>query len=429
MEKQIVPYNPKTSLTSPAKPTAFFSNIHNDGGFAIAKKSIQKAQKGDHIFADLFCLTDKEFIKILAQKKKEGVTVSLNLSASMKWLAKNALHQIDNNDDKSITFYNQESVLKKNTSIYNNRLLPEALHTKTIGWTYQDPENGPQYRLFHGSRNPSYMAQSFLKKPANKELSVYEVDQETYQQALIRHNLLKKNGINLALEQQILINQQENIVNFNNNPSLKTTPIKKTTLQSYQHNIAQTVAERIANTDQKIWIALYAFNDPLVQKSIEKVAQEQKLKLLLIDQGCLKNKENQLFLENLPENAPVYVFNIKKDEKVGNKPTQMHIKCFVREEKSGGHLVGFGSANPTISNNSDINDWTLVPKEENNKELAQDIIEGLEAIKKESTPLKDALAFITQQKTIPKVSAKKKLDNSPRKKGATLKKLKPEPEI
>ncbi|MGE0207123.1 MAG: phospholipase D-like domain-containing protein [Candidatus Babeliales bacterium] len=396
MDRQIIPYQAKTFI-SPNKPTAFFSNPQDDGGFKIVKPSVQKTQPGDKIFAHLFCLTDLEFVNILIEKIKAGVHVSVMLSNSHKHISKGlaSIQQaVKNAPNSSLTFFNENSSVRKKIHTTDEKTLPQTLHTKTIGWTYQHPEKGTQYRIFDGSRNPTYMTMSFEGKESNKELSLYDVNKESFETHLKFHESLKTPTT-----------PTKSIINYKNNPALEITPQKPTTIFSTKHNIAKTVTQRFANTQEKAWIALYAFNDPEAQATIRDLIQNNKLELLLTDRTCLKS--NLEYFQNLPEHAPVHVFNVDENTKVGKFPTIMHTKGFVRKNNDNDFLVGIGSTNLTTANNSDINNFTFIPSQENNKEMAESMIQNFEEIKKECMPLKTALAYLAQQKLQTAPSKKK----------------------
>lgn len=389
---------PRPPFESPKKTQLFFSNPENDGGFAYVKESLKKVGPGDTIFADLFVMTDPEITRIIAERKKAGAHVSINLCQTLLRISQKSMNPLQK-AEVNVNIFNPQGTARKSLTD-PSKSLPQTLHKKTIGWTYTDPITGQiAYRLFYGSRNPTYMAQSSNDKFSNEELTVYEVNQESFAQAQATH---AKIGL-LCKEQQVSDDDEPTtpkkmLMDYSSKSPLKITPIKPMALETTETNICTSIAERIAKTTGEIYLSMYALNDPTVMRACLTTAQRKLFKMLLVDQVSLKKPEQLEFLQKLSSyGVAVYVFNPDKAKRCGRCPVQNHEKAFVRFQNDGSSLVGVGETNLTIANNNDICGWRLYP---NNMEMAQELLQHFTDIAQEKfVPLQKAIEMINEKQT------------------------------
>lgn len=355
------------AFQSPVKTTPYFTSKETDGGFNIVLQSLEKTAPGDKIVVDQFIMTDARLTTMLIKKHREGIEISVNGCGSSRYSSR----QISLLKQAGIDVFVFNSAGIKILNPHSH--FPVKFHKKSVAWTYTNPSTGKkEYRVWAGGRNLTYMASGQENKEANEEAMVYHRDdQATFSSQVGAHERARKRkpGDELSGTHVLL-----------------GTPKKPRTLQSDQHDICASIAERIQNTDvgDTLMLSIFAINHPDIMRTCLQSAQKGALRVLITDPYTFRTKESIDFLQKLAQlGVNVRVFNPTGEKRCGRFPVINHEKMFIRKKADGSTLTGIGSTNFTVSNNADISDWTFNP----DADFAQRCMEHMSELETKSVSL------------------------------------------
>jgi phosphatidylserine/phosphatidylglycerophosphate/cardiolipin synthase-like enzyme len=361
------------TFQSPVKTTPFFTSAETDGGFKIVLQSLEKTGPGDTIVVDQFIMTDVRLTNLLIKKHRQGVKISVNGCGSSRLSQRQIARLKQAGID--VFVFNSEGIKIPNP--HNH--FPVKYHKKSIAWTYIDPKTDEkEYRVWSGGRNLSYMSAGQENKETNEEAMIYHRDdKETFESQVQAHERARKRKPEDTLS---------------GTQVLSHTPKKPRTLQSDQHDICASIAERIRHTEagDTLMLSIFAINHPDILHTCLESAQKGALRLLITDRYSFRTQESVDFLKKLAQlGVNVRVFNPTGEQRCGRFPVINHEKMFIRKKADGSTLTGIGSTNFTASNNRDISDWSFNP----DKEFALRCIEHMSELEKKSVPLAEYTAL------------------------------------